>query len=422
MINDVRRAYFNAPVRRRAFVQLPDEDPEKNGRQKCGELVLSMYGTRDAAQNWARCYSKHLEEIGFTKGKTTPGIFLHKHRNIMTLVHGDDYLSTGEREDLIWMNNKLNERFDIKTIMIGGGAGDAKEAKVLNRVIRFAPDAIEYEADQRHSELIIQETGMEAAKPVGVTGQTQTDEKEEGQHMETIRETEYRSIAARINYLAQDRADIQFAAKEICKDMSSPRASSWLKVKAVGKYLSGRRRLVWRYPWMGSVADVAIFSDVDWGGCKITRKSTSGGCLMMSGHLLKSWSKSQHTISLSTAESELYAGARAVQEGLGVASIYRDFGIEVACRVHMDAKAALAIIAREGLGKMRHVDTAWLWLQQVREGGKAIFQKISGDDNPADAMTKYVDKPKLIKHMARMGGEFRDGRADSALKVAQDCD
>ena len=49
-----------------------------------------------------------------------------------------------------------------------------------------------------------------------------------------------------------------------------------------------------------------------------------------------------------------------------------------------DASAALGIIGRTGLGKMRHVDTSYLWLQQQSIKYKIKFQKVLGTENPAD--------------------------------------
>ena len=70
---DVRRAYFQARARRDVYVQLPEEDWEEG---MCGKLVKSMYGTRDAAQNWEEEYSQFMEESGFARGVSSPCVFL----------------------------------------------------------------------------------------------------------------------------------------------------------------------------------------------------------------------------------------------------------------------------------------------------------------------------------------------------------
>ena len=57
MYADVSRAYFYAKAVRPVYVQLPDEDKEEGDEARCGKLLMSMYGTRDAAINWSQEYT-----------------------------------------------------------------------------------------------------------------------------------------------------------------------------------------------------------------------------------------------------------------------------------------------------------------------------------------------------------------------------
>ena len=65
MINDISRAFFHAPAKRRVYVHLPNEDKNGGDEELCGRLYYSMYGTRDAAETWLDAYSKPLIDIGF---------------------------------------------------------------------------------------------------------------------------------------------------------------------------------------------------------------------------------------------------------------------------------------------------------------------------------------------------------------------
>ncbi len=90
MVNDVRRAYFYAAATREVYVTIPEEDREEGDEARVGRLQLSMYGTRDAARNWQATYTEHLKKIGFTQGRSSPCVFKHKERDLLTMVHGDD--------------------------------------------------------------------------------------------------------------------------------------------------------------------------------------------------------------------------------------------------------------------------------------------------------------------------------------------
>ena len=57
--------------------------------------------------------------------------------------------------------------------------------------------------------------------------------------------TRFRALAARANYLAADRPDAQFAAKEVCRDMAAPSAASWARLKKLVRFLLDTPRLVW---------------------------------------------------------------------------------------------------------------------------------------------------------------------------------
>ena len=60
MVLDVKRAHFHAEATRRIFIELPPEDAMTDKPDVVGELVMSLYGTRDAAYNWEAAYSGYL--------------------------------------------------------------------------------------------------------------------------------------------------------------------------------------------------------------------------------------------------------------------------------------------------------------------------------------------------------------------------
>ena len=85
---------------------------------------------------------------------------------------------------------------------------------------------------------------------------------------------------------------------------------------------------------------------------------------MYGSHLLRAWSKTQATIALSSGESETLAAIRAGTEALGMMSLLEDFGITTTAALRLDASAALGILQRKGVGKVRHLDVGCLWLQE----------------------------------------------------------
>ena len=164
MTIDVRRACFYAPAQCEVCIEIPVEDREAGDEGMVGKLNLSLYGTHDAALNWTKEYTRALEEIGFVKGKASACNFRHVQRDVKLPVHGDDFLVTGWRSDLLWLRDKLGSKCEIKTHLLG--PEDEQEINILNRVTRWSLHGLEYEADQRHAELVIKELGLLAVKPV----------------------------------------------------------------------------------------------------------------------------------------------------------------------------------------------------------------------------------------------------------------
>ena len=136
---------------------------------------------------------------------------------------------------------------------------------------------------------------------------------------------------------------------------------------------------------------------------------------MLGSHLLKSWSSTQGLVSLSSGEAEFYGVTKAAGIGLGFQSLLRDLGISMALRVWTDSTASIGICGRQGLGKLRHIDTRSLWLQQkLRDGGIELW-KVRGEVNPADIFTKHLSSEKRVTSLCRLlGCRYATGRADGA--------
>ena len=424
MINDVARAFFEAPVKRIVCVELPEEAMTREeidaGTPLVGLLQMSLYGTRDAAVNFQAEVAKLMTSLGFRQGKYNPCTYWHQKKNLKTMVHGDDFVTSGTREQTEWFKKKLTERFEIKTKIVGAGPDDQSEARVLNRIIRAGPDGWEYEPDQRHAELIVKALCLTNAKPVKTPGEDEkkTEEEENEKLLTKVDAKEYRGVTARANYLGQDRMDIQYAVKELSRGMANPTEGDMKKAKRLGRYLLGKPRVLTKYVWQGPVSSMTAYSDSDWAGCQKTSKSTSGGVLMRGRHFIRSWSVTQKCITLSSGEAELIATVKASTELIGVLQLMQDWGDSLTGDVMVDSAAALGIVKRKGNGRLRHVRVGDMWIQEKSENGELKFNKVPGSLNPADAGTKHLTEEKIQRCLADVGQFIVPGRAKASLEVS----
>ena len=177
-------------------------------------------------------------------------------------------------------------------------------------------------------------------------------------------------------------------------------------------------RLVFEFPFRSPVKAIQVYTDTDWAGCIKTRKSTQGGVVMLGGCCIKSWSSTQSLISLSSGESEFYGVVKGGSVGLGVQAMLKDMGFELGLEVLTDASAAKGIASRRGLGKTRHIQVHFLWIQERVGNGDMILKKVWGGENPADLLTKILDGPTLNRCLRTFGVKYMEGRADSAPALA----
>ena len=124
----------------------------------CALLKRHMYGTRRAADGWQDECSTRLIEAGFTQGIASPCVFHHKVRGIAVSVHGDDFTATGPKNQLDWFEETLKKCYELTVGgRLGPGPKDDKEARVLNRIVRWTNHGLEYEADPGQFERLLEE-------------------------------------------------------------------------------------------------------------------------------------------------------------------------------------------------------------------------------------------------------------------------
>ena len=133
---------------------------------------------------------------------------------------------------------------------------------------------------------------------------------------------------------------------------------------------------------------------------------------------MKHWSSTQPSTALSSGEAEFGGVVRGSGQGLGYQALLKDLGVDVPLRVWTDSSAAIGICSRQGLGKLRHLDTHTLWVQQAVRTGKVDLRKVDGDVNPADLLTKHsLSRERLLKLVELFNCKYVGGRAASAPQL-----
>ena len=208
---------------------------------------------------------------------------------------------------------------------------------------------------------------------------------------------------ARLNYWAVDRPGLQHAVRVCSEAAAKPTADDWLKLKRIGRYVKGSPHIGVMFACQRVLIKLTVQSDSDWAGERKTRKSVSLGNIRFGHHLLRSWSKDLSVIALSS-EAELYVACMAAQQAMGTESMAREQGVDLdAMELQVDANAAIGVIGRQGLGKVRHLDLSYLWLQAAVWGKQVVLRKVQSGDKMADSGTKVLDRDTIQRHKENLG-------------------
>ena len=199
--------------------------------------------------------------------------------------------------------------------------------------------------------------------------------------------------------------------------MQAPTEAGFGDLKRMARYIKGAMRLIQRFIPQKFSDVVTCHADSDFAGCLVTRKSTTCLVCYYGKHAVRHSSNLQSTVSLSSGEAEYYALVKAVSSGMATQELLRGWGIERRLQCHTDSSAALGTCNRLGLGKSRHVQTRFLWIQERLAEKTFELLKIDTKLNTADLCTKSLAYEAAERHLKTMGFETIEGKSSIAKAV-----
>nr|GEV62097.1 ribonuclease H-like domain-containing protein [Tanacetum cinerariifolium] len=125
--------------------------------------------------------------------------------------------------------------------------------------------------------------------------------------------TLYRSLAGFLQYLTFTRPDLSYAVQQVCLHMHDLRDPHFTALKRILRYIRGTVDYGLQLH-VSSTTQLSAYTDVDWVGCPVTRRSTSGYCEFLDDNLLSWFAKRKVTLSRTSAEAEYRGVANVVTE------------------------------------------------------------------------------------------------------------
>ncbi|KAI3666990.1 hypothetical protein L6452_42031 [Arctium lappa] len=214
----------------------------------------------------------------------------------------------------------------------------------------------------------------------------------------------YRGMIGSLLYLTASRPDIMFATCLCARFQANPKESHLYAVKRIFRYLKGTKNLGLWYP-ENSGFDLMAYTDSDYGGCKLDRKSTSGSCQFLGGKLVSWTSKKQNCVSTSTAEAEYVAAASCCSQVLWMRTQLRDYGFDIEkIPILCDSKSAIAISTNPVQhSKTKHIDIRYHFLKHHVEEGTIEMYFVPTDYQLADLFTKALDEKRFTFLIGKSG-------------------
>ncbi|GJZ65656.1 ribonuclease H-like domain-containing protein [Tanacetum coccineum] len=208
----------------------------------------------------------------------------------------------------------------------------------------------------------------------------------------------YRSMIGSLMYVTASRPDIMFAVCACSRFQVTPKTSHLSAVKRIFRYLKGKPKLGLWYPRESSF-DLESYSDSDYAGANLDRKSTTGGCQFLGRRLITWQCKKQTIVATSTTEAEYVAAASCCGQVLWIQNQMLDYGFNfMNTKIYIDNESTICIVKNPVYhSKTKHIAIRHHFIRDAYEKKLIQVLKIHTNDNVADLLTKAFDSKKIAQ-------------------------
>ncbi|KAJ9548573.1 hypothetical protein OSB04_021116, partial [Centaurea solstitialis] len=216
--------------------------------------------------------------------------------------------------------------------------------------------------------------------------------------------TLYRGMIGSLLYLTASRPDIMYSTCLCARYQAEPKESHLTAVKRIFRYLKETPNLGLWYS-KDSGFDLTAYSDSDFAGCKIDRKSTTGGCHLLGGKLVSWTSKKQNSVSTSTAEAEYVAAEICCAQVLWLRNQLQDYDIQLSkIPIYCDNTSAIAIANNPVLhSKTKHIEVRYHFIRDHVMNGDIELHFVPTEYQLADLFTKPLDVTRFNMLISELG-------------------
>jgi Reverse transcriptase (RNA-dependent DNA polymerase) len=382
---DVKNAFLHGELEEEIYMEMPPGYQTPSTTGKVCKLKKALYGLKQSPRAWFGRFSQAMKRYGYTQGDSDHTMFYKKRFDKISIliIYVDDMIITGnDREGIKELEEKLFKEFEMKNL---GGL-----KYFLGIEVTRNKEGI-YLSQRKYILDLLSETGMLDCKPVDTPMIPNLKLEAYTDHTPTNVDR-YQRLVGKLIYLAHTRPDIAYAVSVVSQFMHSPKEGHLEAVMRILRYLKGTpgKGIVFR---KNSHLNVSAYSDADWAGCPIDRRSTAGYFTFVGGNLVTWKSKKQNVVSLSSAESEFRGMAKAICELLWLRKLLTELGFEPKSEMQLfcDNKASIDMahnpVQHE---RTKHVEIDRHFVKEKLETKIISMPFVRSTEQLADILTKPV--------------------------------
>jgi hypothetical protein len=394
---DVKSAFLYGKIEEEVYVCQPPGFEDPKYPEKVYRLDKALYGLHQAPRAWYDTLSTYLLEHDFKRGTIDKTLFIKRAKKDILLVqiYVDDIIfgSTQDKlckefEALMHQKFKMSSMGEL-TFFLGLQVKQQQTGIFINQS-KYVND-------------ILLKFGFKDVKAASTPMETHKSLSAdlEGEDIDVHL---YRSMIGSLMYLTASRPDIMFAVCVCARFQVRPKQSHLQAVKRIFRYLKGQPRLGLWYP-QDSPFELLAYTDSDYGGANLDRKSTTGGCQFLGARLVSWQCKKQTTVSTSTAEAEYVAASSCCSQVLWIQNQMLDYGTTfMNTPIYIDNNSAISIVNNPVKhSKTKHIEIRYHFIRDCNEKKLIQVLKVHTDNQYADLFTKAFDVGRFTFLISSVG-------------------
>ena len=399
---DITSAYANSDVNEELYIEIPNgymdfgrkfmkkewklEDEELKERGVL-QILKTLQGIKQGAYNWYNEFEGKLKSLGFNTCKYEPCLFYQyvKGQLLLLILWVDDFLwiAPMEAEDLLDKIKKIYKVRETFGRLLGMNISQDEDGIYIN-----SHDYIERKA----KEFGVNENSIPCRQPMDLNLVLKKEEQ-------CSKDPYLEVIGSLIHAINTTRADIAFPVGVLARFGNSYGTKHFEEAIRILRYLytTKTKGLKFNYSKVKGELNLKVYGDADFAGDNLTGRSTSGVIISVNGTAVLWSSKLQSCVTKNTAEAELVATNTALDKLLPIREILLELGFKIeAVPLYQDNNACISILKKNEVNpKTRHMIAKFFYLAEQVEHGIIKMTRIDTKDQPADMMTKALNRTRL---------------------------